>query len=522
MIIHIIIIKKQRMMNNFAIFVIIILISSAVYGADIDTDDDRRARAAAHAAAAPLNLAPISQADAIDILSADMDDFDKPCVIKAVSNVAPANYSKLIETVIALSVGMNGYNKTWIIKAVGNLAHERLTGDFIKTVNALSVGMDGVGKARVIAAVNSVVSLNYDRFIELVTILSVGVDGGRKSNVIVGLSVIPPALYPFLQQYIAALPNFFRLVPAHVFRDAIDPIQGNITEANLRIVLDYLHDQYYHNAGVGVGPGVAFDVHASAGFLVTTAAADNASAGAAGAAAPTAPFNEAVMAVVNKRLASSKIMTMSGVVALLKKLTTNPQAIDSLQWCLECVAGDKADILTLRQVVTYLISLDPDESKLRTWLDAFLEESTHAYKGRDNSNSCTKGVRERVVTSLRSALYEYAELEDPELFTLFKQLEAHKMADLIKMSWGFSDIDNAKNLADKLKAQGITKDSPIADVLEKFKIVAANQFKQHGIEITPDLQESIDGTAASLKNDDGFEDYIKPYLLKKEKRRKAR
>jgi hypothetical protein len=161
--------------------------------------------------AAPLNLAPISQKDAITALSAGMGGYNKVNVIESVSLVAPANY-----------------------------------GIFIKAVNALSAGMAGYNKVKVIESVNRLAPANYGRFIRTVNALSVGMDGHDKIYIIKVAIFIPAALLPVLQQYIVARPNYFRVVSAVQFGDAIvlailrqanltvDALrQGNITEDDL-------------------------------------------------------------------------------------------------------------------------------------------------------------------------------------------------------------------------------------------------------------------------------------------------
>ncbi|CAO4838708.1 MAG: hypothetical protein CNLJKLNK_00008 [Holosporales bacterium] len=152
---------------------------------------------------------------------------------------------------------------------------------------------------------------------------------------------------------------------------------------------------------------------------------------------------------------------------------------------------DPQDKDAIATVVTYLEQKDNTHGKLATWLYAFMDESKNAYDGR-NSESCIKGVKERVITSLRSAIPE----GDTTLENLFHQAETPFM-----MAAKSAKLTDYAFWAEKLMAKGVTSNTPEADAKIKFSEALVEFFGTD-----KGAQEIIDATLKTFddsKSDSG-------------------
>jgi hypothetical protein len=119
--------------------------------------------------------------------------------------------------------------------------------------------------------------------------------------------------------------------------------------------------------------------------------------------------------------------------------------------------------MALQQVVTFL---NNNPEKLKTWLATFMSESASAYQGRANANSCVKGVKERVITSLRSAL-----ADEPDFQDVFGQAEVRQTLK-VKMA-ALTDMDLwAKRM---LKA-GVNSTTAEAEAKQKYQQALEEYF----------------------------------------------
>ena len=128
-----------------------------------------------------------------------------------------------------------------------------------------------------------------------------------------------------------------------------------------------------------------------------------------------------------------------------------------VNWAIDC-QGDASDRMALQQVVT-LLQANPE--KLRTWISTFMDESKNAYGNRSNPDSCVKGVRERVITSLRSVFYN-----DPAFQDVFGQGETKKILKVKKTALNNMDVW-AKKMYGDYNVKSTTPEAEAKKIYEK-------------------------------------------------------
>ncbi|CAO4842284.1 MAG: hypothetical protein CNLJKLNK_00770 [Holosporales bacterium] len=420
----------------------------------------------------------------VNALSQGVDAVYKRNVIIAIGKVNPDRYTDFVNTVNALSQGMDAWCKWYVIEALGEVNPDRYT-DFINIINALSQGMDGHDKRYVIDAVGKVNPDRYTDFINTINALSQGMDGRNKWFIIGAVGKVNPDHYPFLQNFIRQNPRYFTYAPASQFSYSTT---HKMTQKQLQSLLESLHREYYNDAPAGTPQALAFEIHNFANQTVVGETGEKQS------------FNGAVLNHLQRSI-QGNVLPYDVVLDLLRselstlmedKKTSNAINEEVYNWVIE-INKDPQDKNAIATVVTYLEQKDNTHGKLATWLYAFMDESKNAYDGQ-NRESCIKGVKERVITSLRSAIPE----GDTTLENLFHQAEAPFM--LTAKSKRLTDYPF---WAQKLMAKGVTSNTPEADAKIKFSEALRDYFE--GI-MDERVKATIDATLDSFDDSESDSD----------------
>ncbi|CAO5675716.1 MAG: hypothetical protein NEHIOOID_00577 [Holosporales bacterium] len=443
----------------------------------------------------------------VNQLTQGMDADNKTRVIVTVAKVSPDHYERFIDTINQLSQGMDADNKSSVIVAVGKV-HPDHYERFINTVNQLTQGMDADNKTRVIVTVAKVSPDHYERFIDTINQLSQGMDADNKSSVIVAVGKVHPDHYPFLKNFIEQNPAYFRYVLTREFEGSITP---NMTQPQLREHLQQLHRQYHHQAPPGTPQALAFEIHAYANQEVADETGQK------------QPFNEAVLNHIQRSI-QGRVLNYGTVLDLLRsELTTlknDPLTSGAINdavfnWVIESnQAQQDKNAMTL--VATYLEQKDHTHKKLATWLYTFMDESKKAYDGR-NTQSCMKGVKERVITSLRSSVLE----GDAVLENLFHQAESTLMT-----ATKSKKLTDYAFWAQKLQAEGVTSTTPQDVAKDKFSQSLRDYFE--GVtdaNVTATIEATLDAfddsepgnNSLRLPSTDGLWSKIKAELIRLER-----
>ncbi|CAO5679406.1 MAG: hypothetical protein NEHIOOID_01047 [Holosporales bacterium] len=447
--------------------------------------------------------------DMVNQVSQEMNGLSKARIIDVVGKVSSDRYTDaFIDMVNQLSQGMDGLSKARIIDVVGKVSPDRYTRAFISMVNQVSQEMNGLSKARIIDVVGKVSPDRYTRaFISMVNQVSQEMNATDKGYVIQAIGMLSADNYSPLQAFIRQYPSYFRYVPARAFAQKIIP---NMTESQLQNALQQLHTAYRNNASFATPQALAFEIH------------NYASQDVFGETGQKQQFNKAVLEHIERSI-QGPVLSYDTVLDLLRAelntLIQDEKKSDAINqkvfnWVIERNETPQ-DKNAIALVVTYLEQKDNMHQKLSTWLYTFMEESKKAYDGM-NAQSCTKGVKERVITSLRSAVPQ----GDVALENLFMQAESSLMI-----------ATKSKRLTDyafwarRLQAEGVTSTTPQDVAKNKFSHILQDYFEgvtdpsvTATIEATLDAFEDSDSSGASLRltSGDGLWSKIKAELIKLE------
>ncbi|CAO5678750.1 MAG: hypothetical protein NEHIOOID_00975 [Holosporales bacterium] len=445
----------------------------------------------------------------VDQLLQGMDRDEKVDIIDIVGKIPSDLYTDAFtNTVNQLSQEMNGEEKSRIIDAVENVSPDLYTDAFINTVNQLSQGMDSDEKVAVIDIVEKVSPDNYTAFINAVNQLPQEMFLIDKLAIFKAFGKFSRDHYTILQNFIEVNPRYFQYVPALIFCDKIKP---NMTQQRLEGILLHLQRQYHSRALPDTPLALAFRVHTYARQTVVDEAGQK------------QKFNIAVLEHIRRSIEGSVLdykTVLDLLRAELKTLKDDPLTSGAINdevynWVIES-NKEQQDKNAIDLVVTYLEQKDKTHKKLSTWLYAFMEESQKAYKAYvgGSSRSCIKGVKERVITSLRSAVPQ----GDNALGNLFKQAESTFM--FAAKSMGLTDY---AFLAQKLLEKGVTSITPQDVAKGKFSEFLHTHFgggrdAAATIKATLDAFEDSEPYYASLRlsSGDGLWSKIKAELIKLE------
>jgi hypothetical protein len=161
-------------------------------------------------------------------------------------------------------------------------------------------------------------------------------------------------------------------------------------------------------------------------------------------------------------------------------------------------------------VITYIQKFHKD--KLHLGLHSFIEESLIANENERVPTSCSKGIRESVVTALRV-------IGDRDLNSIFAKAEGLHLVDKKFNLLNLSDENMKTARAQDLIDLGISSTSTQEEINAAFKQMSDNIFKGDRLNKgqTTTLNEMIEGMIES------YDDVLKPLIIEKtgNKRRKG-
>ena len=261
----------------------------------------------------------------------------------------------------------------------------------------------------------------------------------------------------------------------------------------LQIILENLHQQYRHQAPAGTPQGLAFEIHNFATQTVVDASGIE------------SKFNDVVLTKVTARNQGKEILSFEAATKLIQDAMKSMQAENAerkakgqqphhsnylneevLKWAIDC-QGDASDRNAFQQVVTMLQNTP---EKLETWLSGFLEESANAYSS--NGQSCVKGVKERVITSVRNVMQD-----DKELSEIFAQAESKKLLQTKLTSLNKMDV-----WAKKLFEVGVKSTTSEVDAKKKYEELLNSYFAasindQNSSEIKANIEAALESFSDS-------------------------
>ncbi len=144
------------------------------------------------------------------------------------------------------------------------------------------------------------------------------------------------------------------------------------------------------------------------------------------------------------------------------------------------------------------------QDKLELWVKGFVEESITAYSSSTDSTSCSKGIKERVVTGLRG-------IEDPALDQLFAQAEGPKLMHkwLQYCSSALNPTGDTKNKQRLAQQLGITAATTGAEASATFKSLAQKKLAEYQVQNAQDFKTQIDTTAEMIA--EYYDTTLKPF-----------
>ena len=199
---------------------------------------------------------------------------------------------------------------------------------------------------------------------------------------------------------------------------------------------------------------------------------------------PQFKLNDAVMRVVDGELAAKgindkKVKAFVTARATIEKIIDTQKlkiTPDQLEWVLGNLgAGDK---LALQKIV---ILLKDDPKAVGLWANAFVKESLEAYKGSSDPESCEKGVRERVITSLRDALKDVSAPKPymKKILKLFEGPEGEILftlnMDQVLKNYNY-DSSNVKRVVDELRKKGFNGGSNLDAIKVALRFMMINDL----------------------------------------------
>jgi hypothetical protein len=482
----------------------------------------------------PLASLTLEFAEVVNHLSCDVDIDAKMDVISAIKNVPlTALTLEFVQSVNHFCFRMKKKDKMDFIRTIGEVPAERLTFEFVQAVHRLSQGMSENDK------INFIDTLEYmpANHIAALDRLSLDMSENDKINFIDTLKYMPADdvaaleaivndLYGYdklraittlaevsaeslteniLQQFSQYVPYFERnyLITRLV---AMEPEhrQAEIT----RVINEYRHDA---DARAGQS-SVAFEVHNYANTLVST------SSGSSSISSSISAFpmrlNDAVIEKMNQRLQMNQVDLIPHADArafledrIEQKYSSSSACSSSnpaeLERAKHAAFSKSASDVEYQQVisttVSFLQKFHPESIDL--WLDGFLTESMNAY--RNGGESCSKGIKERVASGMRTI--------DPELNMLFSQAEGPVLAKAFMAGLKLNDSERCKVITKELIERGLTISSNAAEAAEVFVQYMSESLASYGVSVA-DYTSQLQTMKNLVGEQGGFETYIQPIL----------
>ncbi len=447
--------------------------------------DYNKSRIIAILSQAPAERLTPKFANYVSKLTFEMDEYSKSGVIKTLIELPAERLTPAFEACVnRLTFEMDEYSKSGVIKTLTELPAERLTPAFEACVNRLTVRMDSDDKRKVIAELATLPPERLTQDFETrVNWLANGM--GQKNWFIINLAKHVSV------QYFSEFCADFTTQRMHFIRQFMDQYQieallsrlnqlptsnARITEINRTITL-YIYDEPAPNyAAVGRA-----DIHAYARMTVST-----------GATEKKQTLNDAVVNRLKKELNEQGLVpynvalqaisqhahqkydqTMERIAAdsttsIIEKSAANAKALQERNWQCEALGAAKDDRNAQETLSLVYTLLYQQPEKLELWLNTYLEESLNART--KDTRSCVAGMRERVITSLRSVI---SQIEDKtgvykDIHDLFNQAEGPALANKFLETINLTNQKNHKKIANLLSQAGITQQSSADQAVRVF------------------------------------------------------
>ena len=143
---------------------------------------------------------------------------------------------------------------------------------------------------------------------------------------------------------------------------------------------------------------------------------------------------------------------------------------------------EKDSLPNLQKVVTFLDMFHPHQFDV--WFSGFITESITAYLNSQHQQSCTKGIKERILTGLRGI--------DPGLDSIFKHAEAPLLMKMyLKENFNVYNESVQRAIATILQEKEIHSESSFEDAQRVLQTDLIQKLRQYEIEIPAEIQESI-------------------------------
>ncbi|CAO4842886.1 MAG: hypothetical protein CNLJKLNK_00687 [Holosporales bacterium] len=423
-----------------------------------------------------LAATQIMKEDFDERIQSPFPENERPALKKEIDKLTPQHYNqKFIETFHALSKNVEPLNRRYILILLKNLDKTIYYEPFVETVQLLSEGLSTLDKVNIIRTVAKIPQDQYKDFIDSIVFLSFQLTEDDLRYLFRVFCDVQLQNIPFLIQFIKYDRVFFDYVPC---KDLSERILMMHSLDEIKAILKGLYAQCQRmKSAKKIHPdGLAFEIHNYADMVLDE---EN-----------DLPLFKLVLFALNTKIdkrytiQESKKILEQNFVSIEKNLKNKMEKRRDLNWVLSC-QNTRADETILATVVSYLIQKDPTYGVLRNWIDALVGESKKAYLGA-NPESCIKGVKERVVTSLKSAL-----VDDPAFCDYFNKAEQY-----------FMQATKVKKLSDyaywatRLIANGVNENTPQQDAKNIFMQLLSDFFDpqkdQDVIESTLELFDDTD------------------------------
>lgn len=120
-----------------------------------------------------------------------------------------------------------------------------------------------------------------------------------------------------------------------------------------------------------------------------------------------------------------------------------------------------------------------------------------------NTESCSKGIKERVATGMRKI--------DHELDTLFAQAEGPALAKVFMAGLNFSDPKRCLEITKELIRHGLTSESTATEAASFLESYLKESLASYGVE-EKDYAEDLRNMILFVQDEGGFDGCIKPAL----------
>jgi hypothetical protein len=466
------------------------------------------------------------------LISYCMNERERDLVYQEISFISPQHYKGFMKTCEAfISFWMTGEDRVDLITDISKLNSIHYTNDFVKTCNTLitynmpfylrkmiilNVGRtqphyyESFSKAceKLMKKCDTTFSIchitqylcraqtkDYIAFADMcLSFVTDDMTADESLYILEFFSQISPHYFSCMNGFLREHPRYFNYVRPYriIQRLGADALgKGRVDTDDLILTLRLMIQNYN-----GTAQRMAYEIH------------DYSSRTIAGHGSPK-KFNDAVMDRIESFLRNKPVLSFEDAclkveqkLALirLKSVSASDKAI-FFRWIIQNIDSSDSDKNVFRNVVSFLTT--KTDTLLQTWFEVFMDESYNAYQENSLLSSCIKGVRERVVTSLRNVSL-------PEFQDLFQAAEG---PSLLKAK--MAGLNNYSVWAKRMHDLGIRSTATVAQAKLSYERSIMDYFKDDRSPVTEkEISEAISNMM--LLFDDMWILKIKPLLVEAE------